>query len=451
MNIAIALLVVMLTAAWVIFTPAAPAPTGTLIIASDVNGYSVFLDDVKRAYADFDHTLPDIPPGKYRVTVRKAGYLSMPAFHDVTLTADSIVTLRFGLRPAAADQNGHLLFSADQPDSKVFVNDQFYGLISDLPVLSLPVGEHTVAVRRAGYISIPEKRLVRLEPNDTLHLAFLQQAVAATRTPSSTRAGRRLGSLEIKANVSGARIYFDGEDTGKEADHLFTGLPLGDYRISLRKEGYTTVPSAYDLSLSADDPGAEFEFELTKQAENVLIIFVDGEKVGQGRFEGPLAIGSHSISLGKLNGFITPKARTINLVPNQPQQLTLTLFPETRLQAAVKSDGNVSVKGFDLSYGYTQDNFGFTPSTEVGPEVVFNDLLQAYVWKLGFAFRYRDPDSVLSSSSAARPPANSIRWTAPSGPTCRSRSTAGRSPSTCSRSSWKSSASWRSTPSISAH
>ena len=132
-----------------------------------------------------------------------------------------------------------------------------------------------------------------------------------------------------------------------------------------------------DVDIRTDPPGGA--------------ILLDGTPIGTSRFSGPLKIGTHRLSFGPIPGYKTPAPRTITLDETMSEELVVAYFPEIDMSAEVNSTGNLRVTDCDINTGYTFSNRGFSASEEAGPEIVFDESLGDYVWKLGYAFPYRNP------------------------------------------------------------
>ena len=374
-----------------------PQQTGSIIVESNVRGASIYLDDAKRGYADYSHLLSDVPYGVHRVSLKKTGYEASPPSQQIEISGSEPVKVFIEMRKIESRNHGYLQIFADESDSKVFIDNDYVGILQDQSLLYLPRGEHTVALEKSGFLTQPGTETVTVAPGDTARVSFSQKPeFTRTSAPSSKPAG---GTLEITSNLSGARILLNGNDTGKETDHVFTDITLGSYVVKVVKKGYSSIPPEHRVALSGETPSAEISFQLLKEFEEVAIrtnppngnIYIDGEFRSKGFFKDDLKIGAHEISFGPLPGYKTPSRQSVDVRPNQPINLKVDYFPEVTLVAEITEDGNVRVDNCEVMNGFTFDNRGFSASSEAGPEVVFVDDLKSYFWKFGFAFPYRSP------------------------------------------------------------
>ena len=375
-------------------------PTGGVVITTNVKSATIFLDTKKQGFVDSVRTLSNIPVGTHRLSIRKPGYSVQPEYYDFEVYPDSLVRLNFVLLPKPTRQMGYVRISADYPDSKIFIDRNYFGVVEDIPVIPLNEGTYRISVKKSGFISTPPEEVVTIYPGDTTLLIFQQVRTSATRGKSEGgRARVQLGTLEVTANITGARIFLNDEDTGKDTDYVFTNLAPGVYRVKLVREGYRSVPEEQRITISPENTTGEAAFELIKEYEQVRIttnplqgeIYIDGELQGKGSFSGQLKIGEHNISFGKIEGYKTPRSRRITVRANSPVQLDVKYFPQMQILAEVTGNGNVHTEKCEVLTGYTFSNRGFTPSDEAGPEIVYHEALSDYFWKLGFAFPFRNP------------------------------------------------------------
>jgi hypothetical protein len=393
--------VIFLAAGVIFFFPSgSPRQTGNVVIESNVQGASVYLNGAKKGYADFKRMIRGIPAGPARVSLKKAGYISKPQFYDVDITTDTTIALFFNLEAIQLQDQGYLKIMGDYDDSKIFINDDFYGILSENLLISLKEGNYVVSLEKRGYESNPGDEYISILAEDTSILVFQQRPVSARTTAARrNRAAVGGGALEITANINGARIFLNNEDTGKETDYVFTGIPLGMYRIKVVRKGYQSIPPEHVLTLTGGNPKADISFELLKQFERVTVrttppegdIYIDGQLKGRGEYQGQLEIGQHKLTFGAIPDYNKPREQAITVQPNVPVDLQIEYFPQIRIEAQIAGDGNVRTNGCEVKNGYTSGNRGFTASNEAGPKIEYNSDLENYYWKFGFAFPFRNP------------------------------------------------------------
>jgi len=371
--------------------------SGKLLVRGEVESGRVYLDET-----DFigytNKVILNIPAGIHRISVFKEGYITIPKYHEVEIKPDSLVTLNFQFKLSRSEVLGFLKIVADQEKSKVFVDNGFYGVLGKEPVIALEEGQHTVEVQKEGYVTVPAQKIVHISAGDTSILMVEQVPLPHKKAASLTSRGG-IGSIEITSNEKNARIYMNGKDTGYETDYVITQLPLGRYTIQLRKEGYSVKPEKIEVVLTRNNTTGNAYFELKRLFERVKIttdpasgpIYIDGEFKGEGKFEGVLKIGEHRVSFGDLPGYKTPREKNINIKPGIPLFLQVSYFPQLNIVAGIDNKGNIYYENCQVFTGYTLPNRAFTRSQEGSPTIEFNDVINDYLWKLGYAFPYRNP------------------------------------------------------------
>ncbi|RMG62335.1 MAG: PEGA domain-containing protein [Calditrichaeota bacterium] len=374
--------------------------SGNLLVKTNVEGARVYLDD--EGFIGYSgRVLPNVPAGEHRVRVAKYGYRPIPEEQVVSIKADSTHTVYFKLVPTTSKVSGFLKIQAPYPDSRVYIDSVYTGTVGEKPFFEVEVGQHVVNIQKSGYLTIPAVKLLNISAGDTSILVVdqipLRESDLARRNGP---AGPKTGSLEVESDVTGARIFLDGRDTGQETDFIFTELPFGDHVVEIHKEGYQADPPRQRVSLSPQSPSASVSFRLMREFERVSItvnpaqaqIFLDGKPLARGRFVGPLPLGKHILSFGDVPGYRTPRPREIQVRLREPLFLDINYFPEMRILAEVAANGSIQEKNCAVYTGYiTFATRGFAASAEAGPEVVYHPVLSDFVWKLGYAFQYRDP------------------------------------------------------------
>lgn len=370
------------------------ANVGTVQIKSNIRGSVVFVDQVKRGYADQSLTLKDVPVGIHRIRIEKPGFLAIPASQEVEVTSGTVAQISFRMLPKQQRHEGYLKVVTDYQDSKIFVDDEFYGMVNENPVLALPDGDHSIALEKRGVDAAPDKQWVSIQVGDTVTLTWRQQPRTSLRQVARKASSEYdKGSLDVSANVSGATIFLNDENSGMTADYVFSDLPYGRYRVRLEKEGYSSEPPEQEILLDSQNNLAQADFRMVRNSGRVSIrtspaqgeIYVDGRLLSRGTYNGLLDVGSHEISFGEIPGFKTPAQRTVQVTANNPISLSADYLPHLNLVVEVTDNGSIKAENCDVSTGYTLKNVGFATSSDAGPKVVYQKKLNQYLWKMGFA------------------------------------------------------------------
>ncbi len=373
-------------------------PQGKLLVETNVPVARVYLD--KDKFVGYSNrVINKIPPGQYHLTVTKQGYEATPTDTVIRILADSLTVVRFALNIKRSHIQGYLKITAPEPHSRIYINRKLQGMLSENPVIVLDGGTYTVRVEKSGFVTLPPEENVTITPGDTTYLVLQQIPLSEGRRPARTQSGVELGSIEVASNVKHARILLNGKDSGHQTDYIFAQMPLGRYKIEVRKEGYESIPAFREVILTRDDPSISVRFVMRKKGELVQVvteppggkIYVDGKFMGTGRLEEQLPIGEHTISFGAIPGYNPPRKRVINLREGRPIKIEVRYFPRTEILGGVDRYGNIIEENCNVETGYLMPGRAFTASSKNGPEIVFSKELNDYLWKLGFAFPYRNP------------------------------------------------------------
>lgn len=336
-----------------------------------------------------------IAPGNYRITLRKAGFSPAPSYYDIEITQDDTVHVNFNLEPISEGSRGVVYIKAEYKDAKIFVNDEFYGIAQNNEVLTLNPGKYNIELKKEAFETFPRASNISIAPGDTLNLSYKFAERQAVK--SKTSSALNFGILEVSSNVEGAQIYLNGKDSGYETDYIFNRLEYGDYNISLEKEGFQVYPREKQVSLNNSNQTARAEFKLTRSSVSVLIttepstgaIFIDGKKMGNGTWRGSLPVGDHKIRFGELKYYQQPPEQIIHIRENTENNFDFTYTPNFRIEFSADGAGDDPSAGAFYP-GYYEDG-KFVHDIENGPAVVVAREIGQKIWKMGYAFEYRNP------------------------------------------------------------
>ncbi len=202
--------------AFFLFGTSDKSPTGKLLVKTDVVGARIYKDG-SDLLGYSNRVIENVSVGFHRISAYKDGYVAIPGYHEVEIHPDSLSTLIFKFNNQRVEGQGYLKILANQEKSKIFIDNNFFGLWAENQIVPVPEGQHSVSLQKDGYITAPPERIVQISSGDTSTLRFQQNYIyRRQRALSSNRAGT--GSIEVTSNVNNARIYLNGEDTGHKTD-----------------------------------------------------------------------------------------------------------------------------------------------------------------------------------------------------------------------------------------
>ncbi len=269
----------------------------------------------------------EVPAGKHRVEIKKAGYVDWADTAD--LAEGDQRQLAIDLLPAV--KKGALLVTSDQPGADVFLDgvrkDSTPALLSDIPE-----GQHSLEVKKG---EMSWKQIVTVVGNQ-------QQKVMAQLAP----AGPPTGTVRIVCSIPGAEVWIDGEMKGT-VNSTIQGVAVGEHIVEVRSHGY--APQSVNVTVTA---GAQTvaRADLTTQPEKPVTarlrvvtpvpnaeVFIDGASAGPAPYDhNDLAPGKHYVSV-RARGYAEWK-REVDLDPATPT----TLSAELSASGTVKVLSNVS-------------------------------------------------------------------------------------------------------------
>ena len=269
----------------------------------------------------------EVPAGKHRIEVKKAGYVDFADTADVAEgdQRQMVIDLQ------QAVKKGALLVTSDQPGADVFLDgvrkDSTPALLSDIPE-----GQHSLEVKKD---QLSWKQIVTVVGNQ-------QQKIVAQLAP----AGPAVGNLRIVCSVPGAEVWIDGEMKGT-VNSTIQGVPVGEHIVEVRARGYAAQPVNVTITNGAQSVA---RVDLTSQPEKPVTarlrvvtpvpnaeVFIDGASAGPAPFDhNDLAPGKHFVIV-RARGYAEWK-REVELDPASPT----TLSAELSASGTVKILSNVS-------------------------------------------------------------------------------------------------------------
>ena len=162
-----------------------------------------------------------------------------------------------------------------------------------------------------------------------------------------------VGTIEIQSAEAGATILVDGEERGQTPAPPLR-VSAGTHLVQLHKTGFfpaaETVTVAGRASARATLPlrvlGVSGRLRVTEQAGRGAAVIIDNVEVGRAPWEGPLAVGEHSVLL-RGEGLLGSSPASAPVRIGELTSLTLVLEPlacEVRV-APVPADAAVAVAG----------------------------------------------------------------------------------------------------------
>ena len=244
----------------------APAvTTGELQIASKPSGARFSLDGRNEAAYVTPYTATKLKAGQHTVTFTLGGY------KPVSRHAEVVAGNRANLEIALEAVSGFINVNSTPDAAAIFVDGSPSGLFTPAKI-SLPPGQHTVEVRKAGYKE--QKMSAAVGAGETLPLSFALSGNGAAPAPAKSATSQNVpppnapanaqsqaptqpeegnpfgkvrrffggehGTVTLRTMPRGAKIWVNGRETVHQTPMKFPA-PVGDYKVTLRLPGYRPV------------------------------------------------------------------------------------------------------------------------------------------------------------------------------------------------------------------
>jgi hypothetical protein len=333
--------------------------------------------------------------GTYRISYRKAGYESSPAFHTAQINKTYTAKIYFALAPIETEDIAVIYLDSTYPDAKVFVENNFYGLAEDNSKMILKPGDYRIALKKENYATVPPFVDITLSKGDSVNLPFTFTDRSITRPRNI---GDDHGLIEVTSNLPGTKIFIDGKSTGFNTDHIFNKIPFGNHVVSVRKDGYIIEPKNKSIRLSNLNAHQNVHFILKKASIDVTMktipvqgtIYLNEKELATGHWQGGLAPGKYNVKFGSVESYHSPKSVTIEIDEGKQTSYTFKYVPTFSLTFSPLGMIPKSASG-NIQIGYVDEDEVFHSDPNNGPEIIKSEEIGEKVWILAYAFAYRNP------------------------------------------------------------
>jgi hypothetical protein len=146
-----------------------------------------------------------------------------------------------------------------------------------------------------------------------------------------------VGKVTLSVSEAGATVTVDGETVGAAPLPAPLVLDLGKHAVSVRKGGFEPAEQSFDVAgggattLAFKLVAHALVAHLTVAAEDAATVVIDGKTLARGRFDGPLAPGTHEVSVTEAGK--TPYAEQVELRDGETRSVEVTLQDEKHANA----------------------------------------------------------------------------------------------------------------------
>ncbi|MBC8214170.1 MAG: PEGA domain-containing protein [Candidatus Marinimicrobia bacterium] len=241
-------------------TKTAEASTGILLVHSEPQNATVFVDGVEKGKTLLQIT--DIGVGEHTIKVVKNLYYDYTEI--VKIQPDAISETRAELKP----NFGNLSIKSNPTGAVVMINGQIKGK-TPYQIDMLKSGSYNISISKDLYHSHDEKFIIVDRSENVRDISLIPA----------------FGKLIVTTKPNGAKIKLDGQKKGVTPFEL-DELPSGSYHLTVSKELFQTI----DKDIIIEDGQTEkldFELEARSGLLNITgqpkgaIIYANGNKIGE--------------------------------------------------------------------------------------------------------------------------------------------------------------------------
>ncbi|MEZ4409203.1 MAG: PEGA domain-containing protein [Polyangiales bacterium] len=266
---------------------------GNIYVAADVDGAHIFLNG--NEVGTTPGRINNVTPGQHIVEVRQEG--REPVRESVTVVPGGLATVNVSLRPTVAP-TGTVRVIVTNPNGPVPAGLQV--TLDGAPLTGTPPasdqvqpGTHIINVAAPGFRST--RREVTITAGQVQAIAVDLEAAAATG-----------GTVRIVAPVAGARAFIDGEAVSlTDGRGEAANVGVGQHSVRVEAEGRASVRRDVNVAAGqqvvvevgeSDMPVAQARGQVQVTATPPEAeIFINSERVGQGRVEREVNAGAATI------------------------------------------------------------------------------------------------------------------------------------------------------------
>ncbi len=215
------------TALFVVGRQAPPVVFGTISVGSSPSGANVFINDRFAGTTPLSHS---IAAGRHEVRIELSGHQTYR--ETVTLRAGETAWVSASLSPLR--RTGTVSFTSRPANAEVYVGGRFIGT-TPTGAVTLDEGSYQARFVRRGFGDILVNFTVRAGTTQTV------EAVLRALT----------GSLQLQANVGGARVFINGTEHGSipsgSGRLTISDLPAGRHELTVIAPGFSTFVREFTI------------------------------------------------------------------------------------------------------------------------------------------------------------------------------------------------------------
>ncbi len=187
-----------------------------------------------------------LPPGDYRIALKKDNYNVLPPFTDVSVSAgDSLdLTFKFVLHSTKKSKSSGIIHglvevSSNIPGADILIDGQSSGYLTDYILDKMSLGAHVISLQKNGYIAQPSEKIIDLSesnPRQQVHFTLKRSALEIT----------------LKTDPVKGKIYLNEKEI---ATGTWQGdLKPGQYHVRFSPADFHQAPEPRMIQIGEDFP-----------------------------------------------------------------------------------------------------------------------------------------------------------------------------------------------------
>lgn len=138
--------------------------------------------------------------------------------------------------PAPPLKYGMVRVNSDPPSAVIYLDSLNPGRPTPADLDSVTTGNHTLELRKAGYLDL--KQTFEMKPGDTVTLDLIMTKAAQVLS---------YGRLNVQTVPTGASVYLDNINTGFKTPCILDSVVTGPHKVKLTRTGFETAEIPGDI------------------------------------------------------------------------------------------------------------------------------------------------------------------------------------------------------------
>lgn len=222
-------------------TPTQTPAYGSLSITSTPSGASIWIDNTQTSYTT-PATIGSLPAGQHNLKLTKEGFYDFS--QEITINPGQTTAISVPLvpvptptptqsptvSPTPTQAYGSLFVDSSPVGANIWIDNSLTSSVTPATFPSLTPGQHSLKLNKEGYSEYSQSFIIVSGQVTTISITLLQGGV-----------------LTVTSRPSGASVWIDGTDTGKQTPASISTISAGEHNITLLKPGYSLYSKVIEI------------------------------------------------------------------------------------------------------------------------------------------------------------------------------------------------------------